>query len=139
MGGQPAEQEARTAHSSPTKGLCCLAALENRPGPSSEPLGRQLPPRPRHRPLRDAAPGSNRPVLQHRHGFTRGTLEVLCTANQRAARGTPRLEDQREADHRRPSCDHDPLRPVHIKPYLLLLAERRGVSGRVRVPGGRRW
>ena len=32
-GGQLAEEEARTAHSSPTKGLRCLAALQNQLGP----------------------------------------------------------------------------------------------------------
>lgn len=31
--GGPAEEEARTAHSSPTKGLRCLAALQNQLGP----------------------------------------------------------------------------------------------------------
>lgn len=36
-GGGPAEEEARTAHSSPTKGLRCLATLQNQLGPS-EPL-----------------------------------------------------------------------------------------------------
>lgn len=46
----PAEEEARTAHSSPTKGLRCLAALQNQLGPpdlwprSSRFVPLQLPP-----------------------------------------------------------------------------------------------
>lgn len=33
LGWGPAEEEARTAHSSPTKGLRCLAAPQNQMGP----------------------------------------------------------------------------------------------------------
>lgn len=38
-GGKQDEDEARTAHSSPTKGLCCLAALKNRPRTPYEACG----------------------------------------------------------------------------------------------------